>query len=90
MTNREKLNRASDDKLAAFIIRYTNCAVCVAKDICRQYRRAPPSETAHSRDPTCKEFIMQWLQMEEPKKDAWRPNYNGGKQNETIQHRAGQ
>lgn len=64
MTNRERLNRASTDRFAAFLIRYTNCAVCVAKKNCPHYRRAPPQETAHQNDMNCKERLMIWLDEE--------------------------
>ena len=62
MTNRERLNRANNRALARFLVRYTNCAVCVCRDSCpHAVPGRAPQETAHTAEPSCAERLERWL-----------------------------
>ena len=63
-TNRDLINEASNKKLAKFIVRYTNCNVCVVKDTCPHAPGHIDPKAEHYRDQACADRIEEWLEQE--------------------------
>lgn len=71
MTNRDLLDRSNNAQFARFLVRYTNCLVCVVRDRCPHH----PDNLRNVKDKgqndglVCADRIERWLGEE----------YTGGK-----------